>query len=329
MKCKHPIVFKNTGNLPIPCGRCLPCTVTKRRVWTHRMMLEAGSHVDNCFVTLTYSDDNLPTEWMDEKTGQIWPDFSLNPNHLKAFIKKLARQYYKKYGKKIRYFACGEYGEKTGRPHYHLAIFGVPPCSGSGHKTIAGRFYPCQCPNCSFISEIWAKGHVTVDRLESASAAYVAGYVTKKLTKNDAWTLDILCGRHPEFARMSRNKGLGYQAIWDFAPKIFPFVETWDDIPPYFVHNGKKWPLGRYLRKTLGLFCGLTNLDGSEIYKGENIDNYKKNLQDLFENKVPVAWSEKALKGGLPDVALKLLNAQSALQLEKQFERKSYGDKKL
>lgn len=31
------------------------------------------------------------------------------------------------YDRKVRYLACGEYGSRNGRPHYHVLLFGFVP----------------------------------------------------------------------------------------------------------------------------------------------------------------------------------------------------------
>lgn len=280
------------------------------------MMLEASSHEQNSFLTLTYSPENLPAERVD-KHGQIWAENSVDPSHVKKFIHNLRRQARKKGFGDVRYFACGEYGDDTGRPHYHLALFGFPPCCGRGPTYIGRKYVPCNCVNCDFLSKVWRKGHAVLLPLEPSSAAYIAGYVVKKLTKVDDFTDEILQGRFPEFSRQSRNKGLGYQAISEFAEKLKPYVKERDDVPPYLVHDGKKWPLGRYLSNVLMEKLGFPPLE-----EGEAIARYEKNLHDLFESKTPVSWSARAVAAGLPDVALKLLNAQPSLQLEKQYQRK-------
>jgi len=289
------------------------------------MMLEMSTTPQCSFLTLTYDDDHLPPERVDPETGVVWEANSVSPVELQRFMRTLRQKWKRHGGGDIRYFGCGEYGEQSGRPHYHIALFGFPPCCGSGPHYVGRTFVPCTCENCSFVSKIWGKGQIVLANLESTSAAYVCGYVTKKLTKVDDYTREILGGLHPEFARMSKRKGLGYDAICAYASKIFPYVEDWDDVPPYLVHAGKKWPLGRYLRNILGLALGLVNIDGSEFVEGENLERYKKNLDKYFEDAQSVNYAVSARLAGAPDIALKFLNAQPSLQLEKAYERNRKG----
>ncbi len=194
------------------------------------MMLEKTQHGDNSFVTLTYDNEHLPKEGnLDPGDTQLW---------LKRLRKSLAPG-------KIRYFLVGEYGDKNRRPHYHVALFGVGEIglrlqvekilsSGAGMGTIA----------------TWDKGKVCVGDVTSDSCGYMAGYVTKKLTKKGD---EKLCGRHPEFARMSRGLGSGFMgsvaAVLRGSHGASFLVEG--DVPNVLQHGGKKLPLGRFLRKKL------------------------------------------------------------------------------
>ena len=108
MVCKKPF---RQGLMEFGCGQCIPCRIGKRRLWTHRILLESFTHDYNSFVTLTYDESHLPE------------DGGLNHGHVQKFLKLLRK---KVAPAKVRYFVVGEYGEKSGRPHYHLALFGFP-----------------------------------------------------------------------------------------------------------------------------------------------------------------------------------------------------------
>jgi len=116
MPCYHPISLtrKNAkrGFMTVPCGRCIGCRLERSRQWALRCMHELEFHKCNSFVTLTYRDNDLPMGNMEA---------TLVPDDLMLFWKRLRKEY----GNGIRYFACGEYGERTRRPHYHACIFGV------------------------------------------------------------------------------------------------------------------------------------------------------------------------------------------------------------
>lgn len=182
-------------------------------------MLESLKHASSCFVTLTYDDEHLPV------------DGSLCPKDVQLWLKRLRRSVEPA---RLRYFLVGEYGNRTFRPHYHLALFGlgVEP---------------------ELIGESWSKGNVVVGSLTMQSAGYVAGYVTKKMTKSDD---PRLCGRYPEFARMSLRPGIGADAMDDVADVFFTkegcdYLSDFGDVPMSLRHGSKEYPLGRYLRKKL------------------------------------------------------------------------------
>lgn len=229
--CKKP--FHGHG-----CGQCLPCRITRRRLWTHRILLEASKHGDNSFVTLTYDPENEP------------PGRSLDPRHPQLWLKKLR----KALGSfKLRYYLVGEYGDESSRPHYHAALFGVP----TGLEDI--------------VRSTWGKGHILLGDLSLHSAQYIAGYVTKKMT---SWDDPRLLGRHPEFARMSLRPGIGATAISDISESILSndaglrLLASLNDVPSSLSHGSKSFPLGRYLKGKLRYEMGFTrDLSDYEIQR--------------------------------------------------------------
>lgn len=87
--------------------------------------------------------------------------------------------------RKIRYYACGEYGGETKRPHYHAILFDV------------------DYSDTPVIEKSWNKGFVKVEDVNIATISYVAGYVQKKLYGNDTYPDCI----EPPFSRMSKSIG--------------------------------------------------------------------------------------------------------------------------
>lgn len=192
-------------------------------------MLEAAEHGENnVFVTLTYSDDKLPA------------NNSLDPRALSLFLKRLR----KVCGRPIRFYACGEYGSRTGRPHYHLALFGYSPCFWGITRT--GRV-AC-CDSCDRVFRAWGQGGVLLGTLEQNSAQYIAGYVSKKYTSAQSYK-----GRVKPFSRMSLRPGIGAGMMDEVASTLMQhgFEEKLDDVPTHLAHGAKNWPIGRYLRRRL------------------------------------------------------------------------------
>lgn len=206
MTCLNPYMkFTGEGIAPFPCGHCPNCRKAKSNEWSFRISLESLSWNDLAFVTLTYNNDNCPE------------DYSLVPSHLSSFVKRLRRRIERQgVSGKIRYYGVGEYGDKFGRPHYHLIIFGLKP------------------EDFHLVNLSWNMGLVDVQKPLSAEQCsnYVAGYVTKKFRK-------IHYGdRVPPFNRQSM--GLGKS----FVLKL-PFYT------PYLQVGKFKRPLGRFLRNKL------------------------------------------------------------------------------
>lgn len=204
-------------------------------MWTHRIILESLLYEKSSFVTLTYDDQYLRSS---EPHGLP----TLFPDDMKNWLKRLRK---KIHPQKVRYFGVGEYGEHTYRPHYHVALFGWPPCSVeycSPHN---------KCMSCKIIMETWGLGLVQVGVLSAESAAYVAGYIIKKLQDST----EELLGRHPEFARMSTVPGIGHDALWDVADTLMRH-DIGGDVPTALRHGKRVLPLGRYLTRKLRLMCG-------------------------------------------------------------------------
>jgi len=244
MRCRNPYIAPGGG--AHGCGQCLPCRINKKREWSHRIMLEATQWSYNSFWTLTYSDEKLP----------LTPDGlpTLFPKHLTDFLKRLRKDYLPN---KLRYFYVGEYGDRSARPHYHIALFNYPGCDRG--VTHVNRRGDC-CGVCDNIRDLWTFGKVHSGQLEDASAAYIAGYVTKKLTcPNDPKVKEILAGRHPELARMSLKPGIGAMFMPEVASALLShnLHITRPDVPTLLQVGMRAKPLGRYLTRELRKHVGM------------------------------------------------------------------------
>lgn len=204
-----PIVFNRKEGYDdlkviIPCGQCIGCRLEKSRQWAIRCVNESQMHEENCFITLTYRDEDIPE------------NLSLVKKDLQEFYKRMRKTI------KFRYFSSGEYGDLYGRPHYHSCIFGYRPDIGEMDTQMhpLGRCEICkdiktkskEIPlyHSKWIDEKWKKGHVIIGEVTFESAAYVARYVMKKMSGEKS--KNHYGGRIPEFALMSRKPGIG--ATW-------------------------------------------------------------------------------------------------------------------
>ena len=238
MLCTKPITI---ARKLFACGQCTPCRVNRRRKWCHRLMLEHKKHASSSFATLTYDDDHLPVN------AKGLP--SLDPKALTLFLKRF--RYYS--GIPVRYFAVGEYGDETMRPHYHAILFGAAACQ-NGMTTRTGRAKRC-CPSCDTLDKAWPLGLTHQGDVTPHSIQYTCGYTLKKMTNADDGRLQ---GRSPEFARMSRNPGLGFSALEDIANtlKRYRLDVTESDVPSALMHGGSPYPLDNYTKRKLRLELG-------------------------------------------------------------------------
>lgn len=186
--------------LELPCGRCIGCRLEKSRQWAMRAVHEASLHDLNSFLTLTYSPEYLPSNG------------SIVPKHMVDFVKRLR----KRVDVPLRTFGCAEYGERGGRPHYHLCVFGWYPSDAAILKsTPAGNLY-----RSPLLEETWTFGHSSVGELNFETAAYVARYVTKKLSGERASEYG---DRLPERSIcVSRRPGLGRDWIDLYRSEVYP-----------------------------------------------------------------------------------------------------------
>lgn len=215
MPCFYPVEVPKKGyvdlKVTVACGRCLGCRLDKRRDWMVRLLDESKLHLWKWFLTLTYSDDQLP------RNG------SLVKRHAQLWQKRLRKAHSQDH---IRFFTVGEYGETTKRPHYHSIVFGTDFPDKRKHS----RSGEHQLFVSDELDGLWGRGHCYIGTVTQSSCEYVSGYVTKKITGNMAEShysrLDPLTGEivkiEPEFAIMSRRPGIGAGWYEQFKGDVFP-----------------------------------------------------------------------------------------------------------
>lgn len=236
-----PVFFsekKDCREIKISCGQCIGCRIAKRESWALRIVAESKMHEHKCFITLTYDDNNLPS------------DFSLNYEHFQKFMRTLR----KRTGLPIRFFMCGEYGDSFDRPHYHALLFGI---------NFAGDRAKCNSIHSSFdiyrsplLEKAWPFGFSSIGELNYATARYCAAYTVKRVTgdRADDHYLRVMPSTgeviwlKPEFARMSLKPGIGESWI----KKYYTECVTHDGM----VVNGMKKKLPRYFDEKIGEILG-------------------------------------------------------------------------
>jgi len=191
----------------VPCGRCRECLRKRTSGWTFRLIQEANDSSSAVFYTLTYADEKLPCNQ--------WGEPELRKSHFQDFMKKLRHET----PNRLRYFACGEYGSKTDRPHYHAIIFNLP-----GDLT--------RCPD--RVEQIWGHGHIHQGEGNAATFGYTAKYLMKRT--HEEWKPQ---DRQPEFQLQSKGLGAGF-----LTPAMLKYLRENEQT---YVHlNGFKVGLPRY-----------------------------------------------------------------------------------
>lgn len=171
------------GYISIPCGKCVECCKAYSMEWANRCLCEKKLHKQSCFITLTYKDNPV----------------SLVKRDYQLFLKRLRRRL----SVPIRYFGCGEYGEKGGRPHYHFIIFGwCPDDLVFLYKTNKGSLIY----KSAFVADTWAScnslaGFISVGEVTPETCVYSAKYLAKLNPPPP--------GCVPPFCAMSRKPGIG------------------------------------------------------------------------------------------------------------------------
>lgn len=209
------------------CGQCVTCLRERARQWAVRCAHERELVERACFITLTYDEDHVPYGG------------SLVKEHFQKFMRRLRKEFP---NEKIRFLACGEYGAVGQRPHYHAVLFGVDfvedryVCGRRGGRDV----YRSDC-----LERLWSSGRSEVGSASFESAAYVAGYVTKKLGER------ALVGREPEFILMSLKPGLGEGWFRLYGESVVARDSVVVDgleqgVPRYYDKLLAKWSPGMY-----------------------------------------------------------------------------------
>jgi len=174
MRCISPLTIVRNGRRDVvPCGKCNFCLATIRSDWTFRLQQEEKRSVSAHFLTLTY--ENPPVS----ESGE----YELRKEDFQLFMKKFRQEN----PHKVRYYAVGEYGTITQRPHYHAIMFNT-------HPVVLNR-----------LEKIWNHGITHIGDVSTASIHYVTKYVINKPGEYE--------GREKPFALMSRRPGIGHDYV--------------------------------------------------------------------------------------------------------------------
>lgn len=229
MNCISPVTLQQISpryprGLTVPCGKCIHCKIQRRKEWSIRMLHELDSWDKASFVTLTYDDKHLPIS----PVGKIGPIQYPWPTLQKAELQKFFKRLRKNYDGKIKYFACGEYGDCFQRPHYHSILFGLG-LSRSDRDTVMASW-----PFCDWENREIRDGSFGI--AEPDSIRYVAQYIDKKYDNDEAYKYYHMYGREPVFRLISQ--GLGKEYIYKNAEQL--------TTNGYLTHNSIPQSIPRY-----------------------------------------------------------------------------------
>lgn len=252
----------------------------RRADWAIRCVHESQLHEYSSFITLTYDDEHLPSD--GGLHVQDWQKFA------KRFRAHLSRAYpkgtYPETARAFRFLACGEYGEENFRPHFHAAIFGQ---DFSEDRILWKTKNGNPIYQSVRLTQLWGKGITSVGNLTWESAAYVAGYTTKKQVDQVAQYMrtDRISGKRVRvrapFVIMSRRPGLASKWLDKFKSDVYPSDEV--------IHRGRKYRPPRYYDNTLSE-TALANI------KAARRDFVAKRKEELTPDRLKVKEKIQQLK---------------------------------
>lgn len=252
--------------ITVPCGKCPPCRARRSAGWAFRMMQEQKISDTSFMLTLTYNSDTIPIT----RNGYR----SLMKSDVQLFIKRLRKHHAKRNTEKsIRYYACGEYGTETKRPHYHLLIYNAHPDDFITSWKVGNK-------------EI---GSIHVAPLNMATIQYAFKYLQKAPTVGKHERDD----RNKEFQLFSKGLGRNYlsQAMvnWhkaNIAERMY--------IP---IEDGKKISMPRYYKEKIyddfeKLKVKEYMMEISEKQWQEMVEEYGESLQQVLHDRRVNAFTQ-------------------------------------
>lgn len=269
------------GYQEISCGQCVGCKLERSRQWATRCLHEASTHEKNCFITLTFNEESLNNRINSNPKDVIHHDVqSLDQRENQLFMKKLR----KKYGSKIKFYHCGEYGDESGRPHYHSLLFnfdfedkqllkenhlgdnlyvseqleGTKLFKENYLTKNRANYNPQFTLSETYQKGLWPYGQCILGDVTFKSAAYVARYIMKKingkeLKQENSEGLKPYEHLNQETGEITRLKpeyttmsnGIGKKWFQQYLSDVYP-----DD---FVIINGKKCTPPKYYDQLLKL----------------------------------------------------------------------------
>lgn len=284
----HPMC---TDVFEVPCGKCIECQKQRAKTWGQRLILERTLHPASTtyFLTITYDDEHLPC-------GEDVRFKSLVPDDLTKFMKDLREHLRDHYGYTgLRFFAAGEYGDLSARPHYHLILYGFDFLNYGDVRLISRSDSGDLLFNNSIFDSCWKNGFAVFAEASPETMFYTARYCTKKIV-DDKTDFYKSIGIAPPFTRMSRRPGIACEYYRKHVPELLNFGGY------HVPGTGNFVPIERYGLKLLGEdFPDITEvLKVNQAYKCDlakdtlshfidvNLDEYNRRRSVIAQKKEKV-----------------------------------------
>lgn len=290
----------------IPCGKCIECRLAYSKEWAQRIVCESSLYPSdtNWFITLTYDEEHLVknVKWsVDRRSGEVGYCPTLNKDDFTLWKKRLLEHLRRNYGHiGVRFYMCGEYGSKNGRPHFHCILMNCPLPDVKLVRKVSLGSSDYNYMSSKLVSDTWGKGFVMLGQVNWETASYVARYVMKKAfeqSEDDYLKLCQTVGVEPtqkEYVNMSRNPGIAkdyyinnWREIYELDTVLLPNGRTakpsmyFDKL--FDVHNSEELEKIKLRRSELQAFTELHK------YKGlspDEIDSHKRIAHDVLVRKL-------------------------------------------
>lgn len=302
----------------LPCGKCNGCRMDYAHQWANRLMLELEAfkndpnHTgDAYFVTLTIADTHIndigdsdagrrgdqkqlhvlrPYEDPDNNLLNGWSR-SVSKVDLQLFMKRL-RRYHP--DDKIRFFACGEYGSRSSRPHYHLILFGLTLDDNDltfYKKSGLGYDYM----NSKYISKCWPFGFNVVAPVTWESCCYVSRYMLKKnaVMGKDGKSLYDKFNMEAPFVQMSRRPGIAKGYFQTLDSSVYSTRLTIGTSSGSYQFNTPRYfekifdeidPVGSEMRRRLRRLSAKNHQVFTQVKTDLDSDEYLRRMEQKFRN---------------------------------------------
>lgn len=238
----YPILIKTETINPalehmrkqVPCGDCPECINLKSSGWALRVSEELKHAHNAYFLTFTYDETTVPM--VDFETGEFRRGkqdsklfrSTLLKSDLQNTFKRYRRRFDRKYGKipnklQLKYYAVGEYGSQTQRPHYHAIVFNID--------------LDLMLRSWNDTKQKKLNGNIDVGTVQPQSIRYVTNYIISKGYYKYQQ-------KESPFAIMS--KGLGKKYVERM--KKYHILRMDSQVP---LENGFKIAMPRYLKEKI------------------------------------------------------------------------------